>query len=205
MTKYLFLDESGDLGVNGSNYFVLVILEINSSKNSKKLDRSITKFKKRAFNRKLRNISEIKATKISDEMKFKMLDIILNHQMKIYSLVLNKKNSCFKNLIAERGANETYINLVNYLISKLPIGDLIDIKLDKFVPQKQEEFFESQLHETLEKKRISSQISFVFSQNWKEIQSTDLIAWSIFQYFENNNKKFLEKIRTKADLKIYKK
>ncbi len=150
-------------------------------------------------------MSEIKASKIPNNIKFKMINILSECDIKIHALVLNKHNFNFKNFLFKNEVNKTYMYLVNDLISKISIKGPIDFKLDNFVPNSLENKFRSILLETLEENGKFSEVSFVFSQNWKCIQWTDLIAWCIFQYFENNNKIFLEKVKSNIYLKIYEK
>ena len=50
-----------------------------------------------------------------------------------------------------------------------------------------------------------SNISFVSSEIWKGIQNADLIAWCIFQAFENNNPRFLDRIKEDNTIIIHEK
>ena len=178
---------------------------MKSYNESKKLGNSIKKLQKKIFNKKLKSLNEIKAVMLDDKMRLKVLDFILNYDIKIHVLVVKKENHNFKKYLSKNGVNKTYINLVNYLLSKISIDDSIDFKLDKFVPKNQESSFKLEILEIFKKDRKTSNISFVISERWKGIQAVDLIAWSTFQYFENNNKIFLQKIENKVQVKIYKK
>jgi len=58
----LFLDESGDLGLNGTNYFVISILEIEKTE-YKKLENILKRLQKYKFKKQLKKENEIKGSK----------------------------------------------------------------------------------------------------------------------------------------------
>jgi len=157
------------------------------------------------FKKQLKDFSEIKATKISNEIKYYMLNFLSKNNIKIHGLVLDKrKNYNFKTFSSKR-INDTYMDLTSELISKIPIDEPIDFKLDRFLPIGFENLFKSKLINNIGKYGFISKISFVSSESSKGIQFADLIAWSIFQSFENNDNKFISSIKRKIPIKIYKK
>ena len=61
MVRYLFIDESGDLGMNGSRYLVLSCLIVSDEK---PLGRIIKNARRHKFKKQLRKACEIKANQI---------------------------------------------------------------------------------------------------------------------------------------------
>ena len=70
MLKYMFIDESGDLGVQ-TKYLVLSALIVS---NPADLDRIIKNMRRHKFRKMLSNAVEIKANKSSSEVKKYMLE-----------------------------------------------------------------------------------------------------------------------------------
>lgn len=64
--QYIFIDESGDLGKDGSRYFVISAI---STHNAFSLSRIIKKARQKLLRKKLREVSEIKAYNSSDRMR----------------------------------------------------------------------------------------------------------------------------------------
>ena len=156
------------------------------------------------FKNQLKNIPEIKATKVSNELKEHMLNNLSKLDLIIHGFVIDKRNNNFKVLVGNDSINKFYINLVSEFFSQISNETPIDLKLDKFVPNDCEKFFKQELLRNIKYDKVSD-ISFVSSERWKGIQFADLIAWSIFQFFENKNEMFLKRIKNNSILKIYKK
>jgi len=58
--KYVYIDESGDLGREGSKFFVVVAVVVN---HPKVLSRIMKRLRERKLRKKLRQLPEIKANK----------------------------------------------------------------------------------------------------------------------------------------------
>ena len=67
---YIFIDESGDLGLGGSKYLVLSALIVEDYF---PLYRMIKNMRRHKFRKELRKASEIKANRSSDELRRYML------------------------------------------------------------------------------------------------------------------------------------
>ncbi|MEG3224758.1 MAG: hypothetical protein BME94_04300 [Methanobacteriales archaeon Met13] len=68
--NYLYIDESGDIGLKGSNYLVIVALKLSDFK---PLDRIIKNIRRNKFKKELSNSNEIKANKSSTDLKINFL------------------------------------------------------------------------------------------------------------------------------------
>jgi len=87
----LYQDESGDLGLNGSDYFIVSILIVNTEKDGVKLKKIFKKIRKHKFKKELRVHKEIKSNKSSEMLKKYLLRNLASLNIKSCSLVLDKR------------------------------------------------------------------------------------------------------------------
>lgn len=86
MLKYMYIDESGDLGGSGSKYMVLAAL---LAENPRDLDRIIKNMRRNKFKKELKKAIEIKADKSSYAVRKYMLQKLNNVRgAKIFYIVL---------------------------------------------------------------------------------------------------------------------
>ena len=214
MNKIFFLDESGDLGLNGSNYFLICVILVDG-KEYEKLKKILKKIKNRFKN--LYKLDELKANKMTSNVKLDILRKTSNINYKIYSIVLNKNNVNNKLFLKRSKVNNIYIEVVSELFRKNTFEDCQTFEFDKFVPSNLEYLFHEKILNILGKENnniLSKEnnnlnnnysLKFLYSQQSKGIQFADLISWVIFQKFEYKNPKFLESIEDKCDIIFYKK
>ena len=90
--KYVYIDESGDLGKKGSRYFVMTAVKIIDEETNKRLNR---------IPRKIRQINPGKKIKKTPELKFSNSSRMIRNQylfrashlnIEIYSLIIEKKS-----------------------------------------------------------------------------------------------------------------
>ena len=108
---YIFIDESGDLGLGGSKYLVLSALIVE---NYFPLDRMIKNMRRHKFRKELRKAFEIKANRSSDELRRYMLKKLNEAKnARVLYIVLEKKK-----LYSEYLKNDKH-KLYNYVAGKL--------------------------------------------------------------------------------------
>jgi len=199
MSKILFLDESGDLGLNGSNYFLVSVILLDR-KDYEKLKKILKKIKNKFKN--LHKSDELKANKMTNRVKLEILRKTSNINYKIYSIVFNKNNVNNKLFLKKNKVNNVYIEIVSELFRKNTFEICQTFEFDKFVPSNHELLFQEKILHILGNESKNS-LKFLYSQQSKGIQFVDLIAWTLFQNFEYKNKKFLELIENKYDILFY--
>jgi len=197
MKNLIFMDESGDLGLNGSNYFILSFLIFENEDDYNKLKYIFKKARRHKFNKYLKNKREIKGYRSSDKLIYYLFNQSNNINYKIFSIVMNKKEFKNKQLIKTNNVQEIYLELIHYFLKKVELSIEFNLKLDKFISPRNEICFNKQLQKRIGKKFIKSSFNQVPSEKWKGIQFVDLISWSVFQKFENENSSYLEKIESK--------
>jgi len=195
----LFLDESGDLGLNGTNYFVISILEIEKTE-YKKLKNILKRLQKYKFKKQLKKENEIKGSKTNKKIKIHILKKMKTIDYKTYSIIMNKMETRHRKDLKNRNINEVYIEMVCELLSEKHICSDYEIMIfDKFVPYYDQKMFKRKLFEILDNTKAS--LKFLESFNSLGIQYVDVISWSIFQSFENNSTEFIDIFKEKTEYK----
>ena len=200
--KYIYIDESGDLGTKkgSSRFLILTALMVDKPE---ELDRIIKNMRRNKFKKELKKAMEIKANKSSKEMichMLKRLNEIKN--AKIFYMVLEKKK-----IISEYLVNNKH-KLYNYVAGKLakqiPIHDMdVEIRIDKSKgKQLLQQDFNNYLLKILKEKENLGEIKIYhsYSHSWSGLQFADILAWSCFQKFEHNNNAFIDLIKLEQEV-----
>ena len=193
--SYIYIDESGDLGTKkgSSKYFIIVAIKIEDSK---KLDKIIKKTR-RNFKNKMLTSNEIKGGNLPYELKIKILEKLNNINCEVFILVLDKENR-YK---IGYGNNKKAYNILASMLTKLiNIYKPTFIFIDKSKNNQKEidNFNELFLNNLNNIKKQPLKIEHADSRHYKGLQMVDLISWSTFQNFENNNPEFLDMIKNKV-------
>jgi hypothetical protein len=191
--KYIFIDESGDLGTGqkSSNYLVLVALAISNEKNLHKIVRNLKKKDKQ-----LRKIGEIKFTNLSNQTKKNLLKSLNKLDVQVKVIILNKRNTKLK----LNNQNELYNLVAGYLAEKIKYNEEIELWIDKTKNKKK---LESDFNIYF-KKIISSKykINITHHSSYDKIglQFADLVAGSCFQKYERGNDSYVKIIESKMEI-----
>ena len=201
--KYLFfLDESGDMGINGSNFFIITIFSINFF-DIKKLDYINKRARRNRFKKELSGKKEIKGYYSSNEIISFLFDSLIDIDFVSYSIVMDKKSFKNMNLLKNCNNHMIYLDMVKQLLNTIDIGYDVDLRVDRFVPKNFIKIFNEKIikifnnHENrtnMSKNRFNINIHHSQSENWLGIQIADVIGWCCFQKFEKNNPKLIEKL-----------
>jgi len=84
-SKYIFIDESGDLGPKGSEYFTIAAV---ATSHPTKIERIIKKTRERHLKKKKKDITELKANKESPEVRKYVLTQLSNQECEIYVITI---------------------------------------------------------------------------------------------------------------------
>ena len=198
--SYIYIDESGDLGTKkaSSKYFVMAAIKVEDSK---KLEKIIKKTR-RDFKKKMLTSNEVKGGNLPYELKIKILEKLKNIDYEVFIIVFDKENR-FK--IGYGDNKKAYDILASRLAKLINIDKPTFIFIDKS-KNKQEEidnFNELFLNNLNNIKKQPIKIEHVDSMHYKGLQMADLISWSTFQNFENDNPKFLDMIKNKVVKLVY--
>jgi hypothetical protein len=195
--RYLYLDESGDLGFDfitkkPSKYFTVTILAIEGQKQNRRLLNSVKKTLRRKFNnRKKRSlVEELKGYKTLLEIKKYFYNQIKSIDFKIFSISLDKKKISHE-LTTDKDRLYNYAaNDVLHSISFEEIeNQAIELIVDKSKPAPEIREFNAYIRAQL-KGRINPKIPLnIYHWDSKEnmgLQACDMFCWGIFQKRERN-------------------
>ena len=198
--SYIYIDESGDVGTKkaSSKYFVMAAIKVE---NSKKLE-NIIKKTRRDFKKKMLTSNEVKGGNLPYELKIKILEKLKNMDYEVFIIVFDKEN---RYKIGYGDNKKAYDILASRLAKLINIDKPTFIFIDKSKNKQEEidnfnEFFLNNLN-NIKKQPIT--IEHADSMHYKGLQMADLISWSTFQNFENDNPEFLDIIKNKVVKLVY--
>ena len=197
MKLLLFVDESGNLGIKSSRYFVITILIVTSYNELRKLEKSVYKYRKNKFKKELKEKKEIKAHKSSKKLKIDMINVLNDLDLYSLSIFIDKKNPKFRKTKNKKHNNEIYIEMIDKLIKNIPIQKPIILRIDNYILRKFRNYFENTINNRIEDYKNSSEIYHVGSEKYIGIQFADLIAWIMLKSLENKNRFFVDKLSNK--------
>ncbi len=192
MLNYIYIDESGDLGLKGSKYLVISALIISAPA---KLDRIIKNMRRNKFKKELRKAQEIKANKSSKEIIINMLTKLNDIEgAKVIYMVLEKKK-----LISDYLKGDKH-KLYNYVAGRLARQIVLnetdtEIRIDKSKgkPVLRGDFNNYFLKNLNEKSSVrKAEIHHSYSHSWSGLQFADVLAWACFQKFEHDNSFYID-------------
>jgi len=197
----MYIDESGDLGFKKgcSKFIVISALVVDDSR---ELDRIIKNMRRGKFKKELKKANEIKANKSSTRVISYMLKKLNSvSEAKIFHIVLEKRK-VFSGYLK----NDKH-KLYNFVAGKLARNILmsninIDMKIDKskgniLLRKDFDEYFKKKLKEGCD--YVECKIEHSYSHSWSGLQFADVIAWSCFQKFEQDDNSYLEALNIEQE------
>jgi hypothetical protein len=199
--KYIYLDESGDLGFNFSSGSskIFVVTFIETSLNKKQLDKILKITKQRTIKKEKLKKVEIKGSISTDKTKKFLIEMILDEDISIKSIIVNKFG-LYENL---RKNKEKLYNWINGMILKECSYSKIELIVDK--RHKKNSFVED--YNQYVKKKMDSKnvnIQHKYSHSESGLQIVDVICNSIFKAFEFNNNSLYNLFKKKVKFKCFK-
>jgi len=195
---YIFIDESGDLGLTGSKYLVLAALIVTDFS---PLNRIVKNLQRNKFKKELKKASEIKANNSSREFKKTMLSKLNEvNDARVFYVVLEKKK------IFSHYLKSNHDKLYNFVAGKLaqniPIqGGKIEIRIDKSKgKQVLQQDFNGYFLKKLKNNDAQITIFHSYSHAWTGLQFADLLAWSCFQKFEHQLPDYIDLLKLEQEV-----
>ncbi len=196
---YIYIDESGDLGEKGSDFFVMAAIKV---KDSRTLERLINKTRRR-YKKEIGKSNEIKGTTTPSKVKKSILKRLNNINSEIYIIIFDKTNK-YK-IDYKDDNNKLYDILSSELIKLIKINNTTEIIIDRTKTDREKidnynSFLIKNLLNPLKQKIIIKQVD---SLKYKGIQIADIISWSTYQYIENNNNEYFNIIENKLIERVF--
>ncbi|AEG17737.1 DUF3800 domain-containing protein [Methanobacterium paludis] len=205
--KYIFLDESGDLGFGRSNYFVIAAL---CTKNPKPIYNCINRIKK-STTKKYHKTHELHFSESEHKLRRRVLECLNSKDMQISYLLLNK-TSFMKNshLISKLGTfkDSLFMFLISETLKEFEIRGNPNILIDKYLSKNEIDKFNQEFSEIILRKGhdvyIKRDIETEHVSSWenKGIQAADFIAGAVHVRFRDNNPNLYKIISPKVKYKI---
>lgn len=201
--KYIYIDESGDLGdsYSSSKYFVVGAIVVDNPNSLKKIIKKV----RRSNRDLLRKDSEIKGSKTDKRVIQKILRKVNNIEYEVYAIYLDKQN--MDKIPGFYNHHELYDEIASKLAEKIKITSSTCIIIDKskFNQNYIERFNELFLSKLNNDSNHTVSILHGDSVNYKALQIADLISWSVFQKVEHKNSKYIDFIENKKICEVYNK
>ena len=197
--RYVFIDESGDLGLGGSKYFVITAIWTDKPE---QFDRIVKNARRNKFKKELRKAYEIKANSSSRELKIWILErfsslesthgqSVILEKSKLYSKYLKDNKDKLYNFVAGNLAN-IGIDTKNLIIridrSKGKQNLIEDFNL----------YMEKKFKEAKWNRKINDYHSW--SHGWSGLQIADIVSWAVFRKYECNDDYFFKIVEKKLNI-----
>lgn len=192
--KYVYIDESGDLGSKNfsSNYFVFAGIMVDKPK---KLD-NLIKNTYRKY-KKIHRMNEIKGTTTPNDVIKDIFKRLNNIDYQAFIVVFDKQN--MHKIDYDHNINMLYDILASQLAKIIPIDDRTTIFIDKTKNKNQIDNFNNLFKNKLNnRKNYPVEIKHVNSVNYKGLQIADLISWSSYQTVEYKNPELFKIVENKS-------
>lgn len=198
MVRFVYIDESGDLGERGSRFLVLAALIMPDYS---PLDRIIRNMRRNKFKKELRKAHEIKANHSSKDVIRHMLSkLSALSDARILYVVLEKRKLFSRYLKSDK--NKLYNYVAGKLARNLLLPDsAVEIRIDKSKGrQLLQQDFNAYFLKNLGSASARVTIDHSYSHTWSGLQFADILAWSAFQKFEHSDSGFIDLIKIEQEV-----
>jgi len=201
--RYLFLDESGELGFkdNSSKYFVISILSCDESE-IYPLRRIIKKVREKIIKKRLKRFPELKGNNCSDKIRLEVLERFTKTKSEIFVIIL-EKSKIYEYLKGKK--NKLYNYISNLILNECSFDNpSVCLVVDRSKPTRSlREDFDRYIRRRLtEKNNLSNLfIKHENSQNEACLQVLDFVSWAVFRSYERKDARFINIIKDKIVIK----
>lgn len=196
--KYMFLDESGELGFNferGSTKFFTINLLVCGFREEQDLKRVIKKIRRKVLRKDLRKSNEIKWNNSNDLIKRKVFERIERIDFEVFSIILDK-SKVYDYLRDNK--HKLYNYLSNMIINECSIDGKIELVVDRSKNKRSlRDDFDNYIRDNLKKECLNLTIQHTDSKSKGGLQVLDFVSGAIFNKYGFNNLKYYNKIKNK--------
>jgi len=197
---YLFLDESGDLGRSGGNYFCIAAISTTSPRS---VELVMKRIRQRKLRKHLKQLPELKANNSDKAVREKVLVSLHALPSVGFCAVLVDKRKIHGYLFDKK--DELYNYIAGVLMSSVDLRGYKDVELvyDRKTGNK---LFNSDFENYLEKKllerkyNVRLEIKGMPSEQHKALMAVDFVAWSVYRKFNWQDESYFKIIEDKTDV-----
>lgn len=201
--KYIFLDESGELGFKevSSKYFIITLLSCDEGE-LYALRRIIKKVRQKIFKKKIKKYPELKGNNSSNKIRLEVLQRFIQTNSGIFVIIL-EKSKVHEYLKNKKEKLYNYIS--NLILNECVLEDTnVCLVVDKSKTNRSlREDFDNYIRKNMSQKNNLYKLIIKHENSQKEgcLQVLDFISWAIFRNYEYNDSKFINVIKDKIVIK----
>lgn len=201
--KYIFLDESGELGFkdSSSKYFIITLLSCDEGE-LYSLRRIMKKVREKIIKKKLKKYPELKGNNSTDKIRFDVLDRFMKTNSEVFVIIL-EKSKVYEYLKGKK--NKLYNYISNLIINECSFDNpCVYLIVDKSKSNRSlREDFDNYIRKMIKDKNHLDKLIIKHENSQSEacLQVLDFISWSIFRNYEYKDSRFFEKIKDKIVIK----
>lgn len=195
--RYMFLDESGELGFNfdkGSTKYFTITLLVCGIKEEQELERVIKKIRQRILKKKLKRSNELKWNNSNEMIKRKVFDRLEKINFEIFTIILDK--SKVYNPLKDK-KHKLYNYLSKLIIAECSIDGSFELIVDRSKNKRSlRDDFDGYIRNH-SKECSNLKIDHRDSKSSGGLQVLDFISGAIFNKYEFDNLEYYDKIKNK--------
>lgn len=201
--KYIFLDESGELGFGekSTKYFIISLLSCDESE-LYSLRRIIKKVRQKIVKKKIKKYPELKGNNSTDKVRLDVLSRFMQTKSEIFVIIL-EKSKVYEYLKDKKSKLYNYIS--NLILNECSFDDkYVCLVVDRSKSNRSlRDDFDNYIRRTLSNKNTINKLTIKHenSQNEACLQVLDFISRAIFRNYEHKDPSFLEIIKDKIVIK----
>ena len=201
--RYIFLDESGELGFkkSSSRYFIITLLSCDE-KDLPDLRRIIKRVREKIIKKKIKKFPEIKGNNSTDEIRKDVLKRFIKTDSEIFVIIL-EKSKVYDYLRTKKDKLYNYISTL--ILNECSLDNShVCLIVDKSKTNRSlREDFDNYIRNNLNKKNINCNLIIKHENSQKEncLQVLDFVSWSIFRNYEYSDPTFMDIVRDKIVIK----
>lgn len=201
--RYIFLDESGELGFKdkSSKYFIITLLSCDEGE-IYSLRRIIKKVREKIIKKKLKRYPELKGNNSTDKIRLEVLSRFMGTRSEIFVIIL-EKSKVYEYLKDKK--NKLYNYISNLIINECSFDNLsVCLIVDRSKSNRSlRDDFDNYIKKMINNKNHIDKlvIKHENSQHDPILQVLDFISWAIFRNYEYNDSRFMDIIKEKIVIK----
>jgi len=201
--KFIFLDESGELGFkeSSSRYFVITLLSCDEGE-IYTLRRILKKVWEKIIKKKLKKYPEFKGNNSTDEIRIEVLQRFMKTNSEIFAIILDK-SKVYEYLRDKKAKLYNYLS--NLILNECSFDNpSVCLVVDKSKSNRSlRDDFDNYIRSRLSEKSNISQFIIKHENSYNDscLQVLDFISWAIFRNYEFNDSRFFDIIKNKIVIK----
>lgn len=197
---YMFIDESGNLGDDGTKYFIIAALWTQTPEMLRRLIKNIRRNK---FRKQLKKAQELKANSSSREVREGVLQKMSQlDDLRCHAIILEKAR--ISSTYLKNNKNKLYNYVCGILAEAVGVDSKkLVVRIDKSKgKQTLRDDFNEYFKRKWRQRFWNGEVEFYhsWSHMWAGLQLADFIAWAVFQKFEYGNDFYTKLIERKLNI-----